>query len=66
MCMEKFIATDKYIVDTSKLLPHIECYIIKNNVLYEETISGELLYIGPIENCFKYYPKDTTKRKYIK
>lgn len=48
--MLKYILTDRYIVPTAVRLPHIECYIINDNILYEETIDGNLLYIGPVED----------------
>lgn len=47
--MLKYILTDKYIVPTALRLPHIECYVIINNILYEETIDGRFLCIGPVE-----------------
>ena len=38
------------IFDTSILLPHTECYIIKDNCLYAEYIyDGRLILIGEID-----------------
>ena len=48
--MLEYVATDKYIVHTTFRLPHIECYVIVDNILYEETIDGRLLCIGPVES----------------
>lgn len=48
--MKQFIKTTKYIcVDTKQLIPHLECYIIKeNNHLYAEQITGQHIDLGKI------------------
>ena len=38
--MIRYIKTTQGIVDTQFLFPHLECYLIKDNVLYVEEISG--------------------------
>lgn len=63
--MLKYIVTDKYIVNTSQLLPHIECYIIRNDILYEETIDGRLLPIGNIEIMSNSPDNLPNRKKYI-
>ena len=47
--MKRYIKTDKYkCIDTHKLVPHMECYIIKDNKLYVEQISGHIFDLGTI------------------
>lgn len=64
--MLKYILTDKYIVPTNVRLPHIECYIITDNILYEETIDGRLLDIGPVEGMSDNLDELPSRDMYIK
>ena len=36
------------VVDTTLLLPHTECYFVKGDELYMESIDGNNLYLGKI------------------
>ena len=36
------------VVDTTLLLPHTECYFVKGDELYMESIDGSNLYLGKI------------------
>ena len=51
--MAKLITlTTGEIFDTTVLLPHVECYIIKENKLYAEYIyDGTLILIGEIKDA---------------
>lgn len=64
--MLKYILTDKYIVPTNVRLPHIECYVITDNILYEETIDGRLLDIGPVEGMSDNLDDLPNRDMYIK
>lgn len=36
------------VVDTTLLLPHTECYFVKGEELYMESIDGNNLYLGKV------------------
>lgn len=36
------------VVDTTLLLPHTECYFVKGDELYMESLDGNNLYLGKI------------------
>lgn len=40
--MNRYVKTDKGVVDTNFLYPHMECYLIEDNVLYVEEVSGRV------------------------
>lgn len=36
------------VIDTSHLIPHLECYLIDDNKLYCENIDGTVYFLGDI------------------
>ncbi|WP_292474526.1 hypothetical protein [Methanosphaera sp.] len=40
--MIRYVKTDKGIIDTDFLFPHMECYILKEDGLYVEEILGRV------------------------
>ena len=36
------------VIDTSLLLPHVECYFIEDDKLYVEHIDGSTFYLGKV------------------
>lgn len=43
---------DKYdcvkVIDTTILIPHMECYLVENNNLFSESIDGIVSFLGTI------------------
>lgn len=44
----KYLLSNGEVFDTTNLYPHVECYEIIENILYEEFISGHRRVIGEI------------------
>ena len=47
--MKRYVrTTDCLLIDTHQLIPHLECYLKKEDHLYAEQINGQLIDLGRI------------------
>ena len=77
--MHRYIQTDSGVIDTDiRNNPHVECFHIKDNILYAEEISGREYSLGKVISSsderddlvekikIKYFNKDVAKISKIK
>lgn len=47
--MKRYVRTTDYVfIDTHLLIPHLECYLKKDDHLFAEQINGQLIDLGKI------------------